>query len=493
MRKSLTSLIKFSFIILLLSHGAYNALINNIVVNVLTLVIITFLIAKYYAFKTEKRFDVFLIYYILCHFSILNKWGGLYVLSVFIIMMYLLDKSPKIFGFNKDLYSFIMIAIFLITNIIGIVLKNEGFVGWKTLGFVGLLSYLLTFYYIKNQQLDKLKVNKFIKLVCLIAVYQCIISINCFLGLIDTKLTHLIPTGEKRFGSLFMAGTFGHSELFGEYAMLTFLLLLPFAFNVNYDKKGKKKKYYIIIGLLCSLINLLLSASRSAFILLIIGIFTFFLLSNISSVKIRLSRVILYSFLVVTSLYFVWQPLKLNYVLDRLKVEKGRSPTINIEELDIITGKGTPRELAFKYFFERYNNGSWWIGYGFSTPQVNHYSWFGDPKIRRTDYHSLYLSIIILYGYIGSIAYISLFVITLCRLAREIIRKNDKQLNSYAISFFLVILFLLLNQYKISLLRMPHYHMLTWMWLGIANAIVEFIKRNNFENTMVCIIPIAKT
>jgi len=265
-----------------------------------------------------------------------------------------------------------------------------------------------------------------------------------------------------------------------------FLFLLPFSFSNEAEKIFGVKRLYLLLGLVAAIINISLSASRSAFGLLFLGTILFIL---ISKSKIKLKNYFIYGTFIFFILFLLWKPLKLGFIIERFVDPKQAAPLIIDNDFNIITGEGTARELAFSYFWKRFPEENWIIGYGFGVPKSNRIAWFKDPETPRADYHSLYLSLIMLYGYIGSIVYILIILVTIIRLYRLLKAKHTQvPYRLAATAFFLVLVFLLINEYKVSLLRMPHYHLLTWLWLGFSNALYYINKNNYNENNMVSTI-----
>lgn len=476
-----------TLVLLLIAHGAYYTLVPYYLINIFTLFIIVILIYLNYTGK-NKIFETLIIIYIGGHFSILDNWGGFFVLSSFLLFFLTILKGKS--KFYKDTPINFLIIVFVISNILGWVFKNKIQIPFLLLGIISLAAYLMLFFASKRLLMEKWHISLLIKTIVIMLIYQALVSLNTYYSLIDTDLTHLLPTSENRFGLKYMTGTFGHSELYGEFALIMFLFLLPFSFSNKTETIFGIKRTTLIIGLITAFINILLSASRSAFGLSFIGIFIFFYLTRYS-LKFKVSNFIIYGAIVFFGLALLWKPMKLNFIAERFIDPKQGAPIISNSDFDLITGEGTARELAFSYFWKRFPEEKWWIGYGWGLPESNRIAWFKDPETPRADYHSLYLSLIMIYGYIGSICYLLLFFITISRLFKVL---KDKKFELYlrltAVAFFLLMIFMLLNEYKISLLRMPHYHLLTWLWLGFSNSLYYSSKMKLYENTLAGTIPI---
>lgn len=488
---SLSSVLITSFMVLLLGHGAYTTLIPNIVLNVLAMlaIILLLIIIKLPGFENKLLFIV-LIIYICSHFDFLNKYGGLFPLISFLIGIYYLISKKKLnpYEFN-DRNLEILIFILLISNLFGWIFKSDASIFWKSLGIASFLGYLFIYYVSQKQLLTINAISLFVRIIVIIQFYELLVAINTYLGLVKTGTNAFFPTS-SRFGSYFTEGTLNHSELFGELAVISSLFLIPFLFAPA--KSYSMKKGFIMFGIACSVINVLLSGSRSSFILLPIGFILFYLVSSLKFGNIiKFNKSIKYLFLIVILLVGLWGPLNFGFVIQRITNPKTGINLGGDKNINIITGKGTPREMAFSYFFRRYKGESWWIGYGWGTQEVNHKAWFGDRSIIRADYHSLYLSIIIIYGWIGSIAYVLLFLYTLFKLIRSL-NYSYKYKNPFfypILGFIFLLSFLLIDEYKTSLMRISSYHMLTWIWLGLANSLVNSFKLT-FRNEGMLVSPL---
>lgn len=483
---NINQILLVAFVVLIIAHGAYNTLVPNLLINLVTLVIIVFFIFLKYTNK-NRIYETIIVLYFCSHFSILNKWGGLFVLTTFLIFSFYSIKGIKIPNNDKPVN--LLVFIFIIMNVFGWLFKNKMPNGILILGIVTLFAYIMIFYITKNILIDKKQINILLNVIIFLLFYQLIISINTYFAVIKTDLTHLLPTPENRFGQNYMTGTFAHSEIFGEYSLLMFLFLLPFSFSNSCVSSFGIKRRTLLIGLVIAAINVALSASRSAFGLLFLGVVVFFFLTGFN-LKIKIKNIFIYGTVFLAIIFSLWKPLKLNFVVQRFIDPKRGAPIISDEGFDLITGEGTAREGAFAYFWVRFPEEKWWIGYGWGIPESNRIAWFKDPDIRRSDYHSLYLSIIILYGYIGSLAYVFLIILTTRRMFKVLkTKKADYHLKIAASAFFLLLLFLIINQYKVSLLRMPHYHLITWLWLGFSNAIYYTFKKRNYEISLAGSLP----
>ncbi len=321
--------------------------------------------------------------------------------------------------------------------------------------------------------------------------YELFVALNNYIGIVKTGITAFFPT-YSRFGSKFAEGTFNHSELFGEWGLLSILFLLPISM-APYGTYNIRTQT-IVIGMAVAFLNMLLSGSRSVFFLLLVAIVIYYVIANVYYYKLMIiGKNIRYLIIGAVFLVIMWEPLDLSFVIRRFTSPKHGIELADLRTANWVTGKGTPREDAFEYFFDRYRKEkSWLIGFGWGTPYYNRTAWFEDLNIVRADYHSLYLTIIITYGWIGSVAYLSLFLLTIIRLFSSAFRILRTGVNYYyfypIVGFAFLFVFMLINEYKISLVRFSPYHSITWFWLGLANALVYNSKIITNESRMVSTI-----
>ena len=159
---------------------------------------------------------------------------------------------------------------------------------------------------------------------------------------------------------------------------------------------------------------------------------------------------------------------------------------INFSKLNFetfISGEQINRAYAFSFAFVRLAEESWWLGWGWGVRESNALAWFPDDYIRskRVDYHSLYLSLPMIFGWVGTFSFLFIIYYTLKNNLYLII-KNGKQY-SYIIlvsmCFVLLISIFIINEYKINSMRWPQYFLLIWFWLGFGNSIINTANKTN--------------
>jgi hypothetical protein len=194
-----------------------------------------------------------------------------------------------------------------------------------------------------------------------------------------------------------------------------------------------------------------------------------------------LKNIVFFSPIIIFTLFLLWEPLNLSNTFDRFN-NRHRAAAIISESgnFDIITGKGTARSLAFSYFFERISKDSWFIGYGWGVPKENKFAWFGDRNIKRSGYHNLYYSMIPLFGWFGSFWLLFIIIYIFYNL-RRLITTNNLLIKHISRAFYMMLLVILINEYKISALRIETYGLIFWIILGLSLSIIISKKQIRYE------------
>jgi len=270
----------------------------------------------------------------------------------------------------------------------------------------------------------------------------------------------------------------GDSELYGEHGLLILLFYIPFLLSTITKTKIFISEKFLYFGILFSSVNLLFSRSRSVFMLGVTGILLLFVFLRVFDLKVinKTGKFIPGLLASIMVLFLVGQLININYVFDRLR-------DVEFEEMSVsgfISGEKINRSYAFSFALERLKSDSWQVGFGWGTIDSNRTAWFVDPDVPRADSHSLYLSLPMIFGWVGSAAFLAIILITFFRLSKFLIeyRRSTSYLLLPALGFSLMLIFFLFNEYKINAMRWPHYYMIIWIWLGMSNAVINTFKYN---------------
>lgn len=471
-----------SLFILLISHiTVTHYSFVNFVTIILGIVAVSSIIYTTSIAKNDLFLLVLLIY-IGSHFDgFLPGAGGLFSIVpflLFILFFSQINRCKELIKNEKPVKIFI--GILIISNILGWIFKSPTPLYQIGLGMISFFSYIIIFNIVSGLRLTQRRIKLFVEIVSVFAILNLLISVNSYLSILHIN-SPIFPLNLSDQG-IVQSGTFGSTEIYGEYGLLSFLLLLPFYFyKTQASNSLLLNKSLINLGLLASLFNGLLSYSKAVFILIIIGLFfvLLFVFSRRGSVfkkpgKIFLGMLVL-SIIILISLTF----LPLNFIFERINVNQNFM--INMFN-NPITGEGTSRELAFSLGLQRLGDEPWLIGYGWSVGHGNKMAWFGGSlqgwAELRADPHSLYYAIVPIFGWFGSIAFVSLIIRIIFKLNKAI--KTNKDRNSLLyhllIGLFFLMIFFLIVEYKMNATRTPGYFMMVWIWIGFGYSAVKSIK-----------------
>jgi len=407
-------------------------------------------------------FSIVLVFYILNHFGFASGRGGLYCIAF--PFVYLLSGSKE---YHKGHISWLIIFSFIVLlffNMLGWIIKSQSLLEEKVIGAITLLSYFLMFIYISKTQFHSYEIGRFIKFSLIMEVWVLLSQLNNRFGWL--KLSNpLIAFGERTYG--YITGLYainGTSPLVGEYSFILFLI--GFYLLTKYKDYHHFNLSRIQVVLQCgiSAVIMLLSANRSTFLLSIIYIFIIFVLSFKTGVA---GPFRLVSFILCISLliYLLSSYFSLLYIFERLGEVDYKA--ISMESIN--TGEGINRTTAFdvgKYMIRREN---WFIGYGWDNNNNNRFAWFGTKDFFRGDPHSLYYALPMLFGWIGSAAFL-FFIMYVALLIPNTIHTNDESKHyarQLSYLFSLCIGLLMINDIKQGFICSATQFMFVMIILGI--------------------------
>jgi hypothetical protein len=394
---------------------------------------------------------------------------------------------------QRDSAMTVLLGIFILWNIMGWAARNPLPIVPKVQGIAVFFGFIFMFYLASNIVITKERFRLFLSITLFMALYQFIVAINQRYNLAHWN-TPLIGNYFDSSSFIDMAGessptmgTLGHYELFGEYGVLLSCLLVPLLSSSLTQRELHFGINRIVLTLLICLSFGVLTSSRAAVILsalMMVTYYLIFIMRIFASID-RLGRQ--FRIFVVVALLL---PVAGAYI-GLGQIEKDFSTLANkeISASSIVSGESINRKGLIDAGFQRIENESWWVGFGHGIPNSNRWAWFGvDTErqiVRVADFHSLYLSLPMLYGWIGSLAFLGIIALTTFRLFGISLKYRSRKsvLVALAVGFSLFFLIFLVDQYKISILRNLNYTMLFWIWLGLAGSVVKTIRYEKPENS----------
>ena len=427
----------------------------------------------------KDHFGLCLALFSSCHFAFADNQGSIwsYVVVAILIIGALLGKWQTVRISSAPFFFNLLIFILMVHQVAGTALNSYSPISNLQATVVS-LSHVLAFYFCSSQTIAANNIKKFLTIWFFLGAWAFLIGLNQHYHWVITS-SPLLPQMYRFEGILTNAplGSFGNSELYGEYFCILFsIALIVLSYRTEFKRVGIGPIWPGLMALM-AIGAMILSSSRSV-ILLAVAVSLYFGVSFLafsSSVQ-NLKRVLVFiSFMFAAGLMILlagslFSTGSLMKKFSELTPEKMELATIG-------SGKTINRSGAFAAAFRRLESQSFMIGYGYSTPENNLAS-MGLGK-RSADYHSLYLSLPIFYGWLGAASYLLLVFGTGLRsyIWHFRTRKLGSPLSALALGFAIIWGVFMLNEYKIGATRNHTYFLLTWMLLGLTHAIVNGLRR----------------
>ena len=448
----------------------------------LAFLILIFFLSKI-LFVNNDPMGVILILFFLSHFSYLENQGGLWNILAFTIFSIILFRKKRRTYFKSDPLTFSLLILLFLFNLIGWIFISDAELILRIQGFIMLCSYILMFLFISNIKLTPFQLRRFFDLLVIISIYVFFASINQRIGIIDSYFPFLPPKAISE-GVIALTtnsnSTFGNSELYGEYSVLILLLTMSVSKSQKLVRLFFSKTYYPLIIISLSFIGTFLSGSRASIILAILAVIIVFLQNIVNfNNSIKFFRNLI--FVIIFTLILSFLGLDFGYLSTKVDFQKIDQSAMSIQS--IISGESINRYELFQFALDRLNSQNWFFGNGLGPLESNLISWWGySSDTPYIDFHNLYYSLPMIYGYAGSFIFL-FFIVRIIILNRKYSKKIKiayylKPLLKI-MPFFWILFFL--DEWKITMLRNSNYHMLIWMFLGLNMALIKTIKTIKIE------------
>lgn len=423
-------------------------------------------------------FIYIVVIFIASNFVFGDNQGGLFnITSSISILIYLLLKK-NVFSVIKLDFSKerVLFALFFSFNILGYITHPVIPFIDKLYGFLSLNGMLLVFFLSRSITITRNRIQLFIKSATIVLIYSSVISGLKFLRIINSPL--VILGGGSRFGSMTQAGVMGNSELFAELNLFFLIILTFVVLSKKINLELRLSNVFLIISYIALTGNLIATRSRSALIL-----FSIYLLYILFSRKLRHKlkilpqRLFLFSMIFSGVIVLMALYVNLNDSLSEFKVLQTENWTFE----GIINGNDINRSNVFPIALARMASEPWIVGFGWGNTKSNRTAWGiskYDPKL-VAGYHNLYYSLPMIFGWVGGVAFLLIFILVIKELYSIVRRKNKPLIIFFAYSFLMILIFLLIDQFKISMLRTPNYFMIIWIFLGFSYSL---IRKGRYEN-----------
>jgi hypothetical protein len=443
--------------------------------------------AYWLATKRGKWFLICLLF--ACgHFAYLNPRGGLWNLIAFFAFSLLFFRRNSKSGqpsYALERVTVILVVMLTILNFGGLIFKNT--YGWdfRILGAFSFLGCVYLFRHTMTSNLTPVRISGLLKIWGVVNLYMLFAAINQRFILVPYDLPFLpLRTDEfgESYGTTNNSSTFGVGELFGEYQAISFCVFWMLAYNRKVMKQLSLSSIYVHLICLACALNVVLANSRSGFILMVIFVL-FMLLSGFIGLF-GLTPIAMRKLLLLVSVWGILSVFGDALNFENLQYDFNKTISQELTVANILNGQAINRGLPFEMGWGRLFEENWTIGYGFGTGYSNLYAWTGSfdgysPYFNAVvvDSHSLYLSIVPIFGWLGSVLFIFIFLVTMFRLGYTVVCHHHSAhfLLPICVGLFFGWFIFLVDEYKINALRCNNYLLIIWFFLGLSHAVCREI------------------
>ena len=266
------------------------------------------------------------------------------------------------------------------------------------------------------------------------------------------------------------SGTFLSYEAYAEYSISIIALLLPGVLSGSFKKADTKLYILCLLTIFLGVFSIVLSATRS--FILLLPVLIFIILFN--SKKIKANSLLFIGFLTVMFLVVN----SFTHIVD-FSIFSKRSEDMDVNSLSfskVLSGEQINRGPLFSFATKNIRRNGGLIGGGyFTSPEEYHDVHFGKDLVEYADYHNLYLSIIVIWGFIGAILFLSIIFSLYfkgVRLYRRV-KRNSSLPNDLLLGFNTMFILFLINEFKIQFNRQVNYFMLVLILLAIYSSLIK--------------------
>ncbi|WP_169739268.1 O-antigen ligase family protein [Dyadobacter crusticola] len=409
--------------------------------------------------------------------------GGIYNMAASLSLITYLAFFKNSFSAPSSVGAMLisLLAALLIIQFISLLNNNAG-TQTKLAAALIFTNLLFLFFFASKIQLSYPDLKRFIEVVGIFFFYSFVVSINQKYELFASPFEFfpsLSAAEEYEMGILRSTGVLNNFEFYAEYSISLIALVLPAVLSGSSKAYGQKFYYFCFAIIFIGVLSIIFSGTRSSVLLLpAVTLLTSVLLNKRLKIKVLLYGAVLASAFAIVNASAGW--------ID-FDVFSKRSENVDLKNLTlekILSGEEINRGGIFAYGIKKAGESHLLFGEGYFTNRSQyikvHFDKTGDDII--PDYHNLYMSVIVIWGYLGGIIFLSLFIISLVRGYQLYFRV--RQYNLFAIDillgFNLLFTFLLINQFKIQFIRDANYFLLTLLFLVIYNAVITLLKNSTF-------------
>lgn len=459
---------KFVLMMIVLMAASQLLLAGRGNINMLPGVLIIYIIASVILNIGKDPIVGVMIAYGMSHFHFATKGG---MLGPWLIFATLLLQGWSFLASRYQAKNFsllVQILFFSGLNLLGLLIKNPNGLFENISNFTSLVGLMVCLLATSNTELKEVDLKFVIQVFGIMVSYTLVSALNNGLGLFSTN-SPLVTLNEAYFGSNFAVPMFGRS--YSEYFLCMNMLFLNLMVS-DTKRIFNLSKQLIVLYYLASFFGCLVGFSKTMTFLLFAGnLIVIARMRYIRNVK-SLINVFTGIGLLIALLFFVNQFFSLGYIFERFAAQ----PEIFQRIYDSpLSAEGTSRSDSFYWGWRRNLDYNWIVGYGWSPSDTNNAAYFHDMNIniRKHDFHSLYLSISPVFGWIGGSIFLLWIISAFVKLSMMGTRGTTHFHKTIGSAFLGLMLVFVLGEYSIPILSEANYFFILIVWLGLINSLYQ--------------------
>ena len=426
----------------------------------------------YYSLHKNDPVSFFIQLFIGNFFVFGNKLGGNYNLAAFAAIVFYSAIHGRIKFLRFSVFdNSIKTALFLwcIFDLLSVTGGNYFPIGIEIQNFFAFCILLFSFYFISRIGFTENDIYKFVIAISLFFGYEFLVALNQKYELINSPFPFFPKTDnsiEFELDIVRSVSTLNNFEAFAEWCVSLIALLIPGILSGSFLKKSRFFYYFSIATVLAAAISMVYSGTRSSMLLLPVAL----VVACLALGRRLNSKIIVYLVIGGIGIFF----LNTAYKFIDLSVFSERSEeTVDFNHMtlqSVLNGDQMNRGGLFPYAMKQVEKTNL-IGRGyFVSPDEYRTAHFkkGDMDDGIADYHNLYMSSYVMWGPIGFLSMMFLFVYSIIRGWKLYwtLRKKNHFMIDLLLGCNLLFTLLMINQFKIQLIRDINYFTLIMLMLS---------------------------
>lgn len=470
----------FLTVLVMVTCGSFTYKIYPVWMNMAALGVI---VTTFFLCLVKRDFFSFMILLLFAnHFPLALPIGGVFNLAAFLSLVFCGFINPQAFdltclGRGKYLK---LLVVFFIIQVLSVISGNEFAMSARAIAIYVFLEILVLFYFTTKVVFHEKDFIYLLKFIGLFIFYMFLVSVNQKYEFFQSQwaaFPSLDKTVEYEMNITRSSGTLINFEAYSEYCLSVIAIFLPGVLTRTAGQNGKWFYAFSIAVIVVAVLSIVLSGTRSSvFLLPLLVVMTIVLTAKRLSIK---TMVLIC--LAGSAIWFI--NLKTQVIDFDVFAKRSESLTSgNVSLKGLVSGEEMNRGGIFKYAAQKIGKSAVILGGGyFTSPEEykfvhfdTHSKTIGDIP----DYHNLYLGSLVIWGIIGLVILLYLFISNIISGARLYlaIRNTHTFCADLLLGFSLMFFFLLVNQLKIQFIREPSYFVLILILLAVYRALTDHLR-----------------